>query len=157
MDDGYAKRLGRKLRELRETYSYRQSEVAAAAGITQPTYSSYESGKRAPSSEVLFLIASYYGMLADELIGSCVDLDDDIFFDRLEKTDRFREEAEYLAFSKLKRYSELTREEKELLFCFNRLDKTAQEEVIEYAVFKRGKRNQKEENNEKRDDKRDNR
>jgi hypothetical protein len=50
------------------------------------------------------------------------------------------ERAEYLVFSKLKRYSALTPMEKEMLFCFSKLDIDDQEEIISYAKFKRSRK-----------------
>lgn len=46
--------LPKQFKELRKAHSYTQDFVAASLGIVRQTYSNYETGKRTPSSEMLY-------------------------------------------------------------------------------------------------------
>lgn len=52
--------LGNKLRELRKLHGHTQDYVASVLDVTRQTYSHYETGKRTPCSEVLFVLAGLY-------------------------------------------------------------------------------------------------
>lgn len=56
-----------RLRELRGDRS--QKDVARALGMTQPTYSRYEKGDREPDLSTLRILASYFGVTTDWLLG----------------------------------------------------------------------------------------
>lgn len=60
-----AKKIGRKLKELRKEKS--QTTVAEALGICQSTYAMYELGERIPSDEKKRKIADYYGVTVQSL------------------------------------------------------------------------------------------
>lgn len=47
----------------------KQTEVAAALNMTQQTYSRYECGERTPDAPNLCIIADYYGVSTDYLLG----------------------------------------------------------------------------------------
>ncbi len=136
MSDLDANKIGKKLKELRLSHGYTQSEVAMAAEIRQQTYSSYEGGKRTPSPVPLYKIASYYGIPADDLLKLCLDLDDSVYFEAKSPTEAGLETEEYLAFCAEKKYSGLTAEQKEILFFFGKLDKNGRKDVLDYASFK---------------------
>lgn len=139
-DEGYSKKLGRKLKELRKLYNYTQVEISTAIEVTQPTYSNYENGRRTPSSDVLYRLASYYGLLTDELIGSCVNSTDSAGdTPKKEMSVESKEKAEYMSFIKLKKCAQLTSPERELLFNFSKLDQYAQNDIIDYARFRRSR------------------
>jgi DNA-binding XRE family transcriptional regulator len=46
--------LPQKLKELRKAHGYTQDYVASICDVARQTYSHYETGKRTPSSEILF-------------------------------------------------------------------------------------------------------
>lgn len=54
------KKLGKFMKQIRQTLMYNQVDVANAVGITMQSYSKYENGLREPSVEVLFKIAEFY-------------------------------------------------------------------------------------------------
>ncbi|MGN0528124.1 MAG: helix-turn-helix domain-containing protein, partial [Eubacterium sp.] len=58
-----------RLRDLREDYDLRQSEIAEYLNIQQNTYSQYETGKRDIPVSMLWKLADYYGTTVDYLIG----------------------------------------------------------------------------------------
>lgn len=58
-----------RLRELREDRDLRQSDIAKATGIDQKTISNYETGKTKPDSEALILLADFFDVTIDYLVG----------------------------------------------------------------------------------------
>lgn len=60
-----AKKIGKRLRELRGTRS--QKEVADACGITDMAISLYESGDRIPRDETKITLANYFGTTVESL------------------------------------------------------------------------------------------
>lgn len=58
-------KVAKRLVDLRGDRS--QREVAEAIGVSQATYSYYESGKRMPRDDVKFRIASYYKKTVNQI------------------------------------------------------------------------------------------
>ncbi len=59
----------KRLRELREDKDLSQKEVAGLLGIDQRVYSNYETGKREIPSRYLFVLADYYDVSVDYIMG----------------------------------------------------------------------------------------
>lgn len=57
------------LEELRKEHGWNMREAAAALGLKYTTYVSYEKGDRQPNSEQLLMIAKFYGVTVDHLLG----------------------------------------------------------------------------------------
>ena len=57
------------LKELREKEKITQSELAKELGISQNTYSQYETGARQPSLEMLVKLAEFYFVSTDYILG----------------------------------------------------------------------------------------
>lgn len=58
-----------RLRELREEAGKSQQDIADILGISRPAYTFYETGKRAPTSENLFVLADFFHVTTDYLLG----------------------------------------------------------------------------------------
>lgn len=58
-----------RLKELRLQANHTQTEISSLLSISREAYSMYESGKRQPSLETLDILASYYQISVDYLIG----------------------------------------------------------------------------------------
>lgn len=58
-----------RLRDLREDHDLTQAQVAALLGIDQRVYSTYETGKRDLPLRYLAVLADYYHVSADYLLG----------------------------------------------------------------------------------------
>lgn len=58
-----------KLKELRKAKGLTQQETADLLGLSQVTYSRYESGEREPSNEMLIKMALFFGVTVDQLLG----------------------------------------------------------------------------------------
>ena len=59
----------RRIRELREEKGYTQSDLAKVLYTTQPQYYRYESGLRDLPCELLVIIAKFYNVSADYILG----------------------------------------------------------------------------------------
>lgn len=57
------------IRELREERELKQKQVAQILGITQQSYSNYETGAHEFPSRHLVRLAEYYGVTTDYLLG----------------------------------------------------------------------------------------
>jgi len=58
-----------RLKELRIEKKATQREIAEFLGITYQAYSNYEKGTREPSHETLLLLADYFNVTTDYLLG----------------------------------------------------------------------------------------
>lgn len=59
----------RRLRDMREDHDLTQKEVAALLGIQQTVYSRYERGFQTIPLEHLLILADYYHVSTDYLLG----------------------------------------------------------------------------------------
>jgi len=57
------------LRDLREDYELKQSEVAQLIGTTQQQYSKYEKGESEVPVRALVALATHYGLSTDYMLG----------------------------------------------------------------------------------------
>ena len=57
-----------KVYELRKSAGMQQKELAAAIGVTQPTISEWEHGKKDPSGERLDKLAELFGVSRNEIL-----------------------------------------------------------------------------------------
>ena len=80
--------IARNLRTLRTSRCMNQSEMAGLIGITRSSYVNYELGKRVPDAEVLFNIATRFGIHMDTLF----ETDRYVFLSLLEKSDLYEDE-----------------------------------------------------------------
>ena len=60
-----------RIKELRELKNKNMKEVARELNLPYTTYVNYEKGEREPNSEMLILIANYFGVSIDYLLGRC--------------------------------------------------------------------------------------
>ncbi len=61
--------IAQSLKEFREERTLTQSELARATGIKQQRISYYESGKHAPPITDCIILADYYDIALDVLVG----------------------------------------------------------------------------------------
>ena len=58
-----------RLKKIRLKMDLKQTEVAAAAGLSLRTYQRYEYVQRQPTADVLFALANFYDVSIDYLVG----------------------------------------------------------------------------------------
>ncbi len=63
------KDLPQKLKKLRLTYNLSQKDVAKQLGISPSVVSSYETGERTPSTDILLSLSYLYKCSTDYLLG----------------------------------------------------------------------------------------
>lgn len=61
-------RIAENLRCLRQVFGYTQSDIARAIHICRCTYAQYETGRTAPSVELLLQLACFYRISIDMLL-----------------------------------------------------------------------------------------
>ena len=68
-----------KLKELREQQNLSQQDLAKILKVSPSTVSNWESGKRQPDIQMIVVIANYFNVSVDEVLGRSVE-------DRVRKT-----------------------------------------------------------------------
>ena len=58
-----------RLKEIRESKGITQRQAALALNLSPTVYNRYENGLREPSNALLLVIADYFGVTVDELLG----------------------------------------------------------------------------------------
>ena len=66
----YCESLPHKLKKARNDTGFTQREVAKETGIPQPTIARFETGLRMPSVEQLAILADFYLVSVDWLLGT---------------------------------------------------------------------------------------
>lgn len=66
----YAEAFPSKLKKARENTGFTQREVYKETGIKQSTIASYETGRTQPDIETLGILADFYGVSIDWLVGT---------------------------------------------------------------------------------------
>ncbi len=66
----YTESLHLKLKQSRIKTGFTQMEVAKETKIPQPSIARFETGERAPSVEQIAILADFYGVSVDWLLGT---------------------------------------------------------------------------------------
>jgi len=61
--------VGRRISELRREKGLTQQQLANVLKIDRSNYSKYELGKLEPNNEMLVILAKYFGVTTDYLLG----------------------------------------------------------------------------------------
>lgn len=61
--------IGEKLRELRLSKNLKLENLATVINRSYQAYSQYELGKRQPSVDIIIILAKFYGVSSDYLLG----------------------------------------------------------------------------------------
>lgn len=132
--------LAKKLKELRKAAGYTQDDVAAVLDVARQTYSHYETGKRTPSTEVLYILSGLYNISVEDLLHLCIELDPNLYYDAPVPTLSSYEWDDYLAYMNgsagQRKVIECSEKEKRLLYYFHLLNRPDQEELIEISKIK---------------------
>lgn len=140
-----SKLLSAKLKELRKVNNYTQDYVASALGVVRQTYSHYETGKRKPSPEMLYLLAGLYNVSVNDLLQLTIDIDRNINYDAPKPTESGKELSEFLEYfshiGNQRKYQYNTVLEKELLYYFEKISDEDKKEIIEFVKVKARKHN----------------
>ena len=66
--------LGYRLRELRRSKSWSQSDLGRRLGVSKVSISGYEKGTRVPSMDILLMIIKLFDVSADYMLGRDLNL-----------------------------------------------------------------------------------
>ena len=61
--------IGQRIKEARLSFSITRKELGKHAFVSQFSIANYEVGRRMPDIETLWLIADFFGMTLDDLVG----------------------------------------------------------------------------------------
>lgn len=89
-----SKKLGDRIRDLRESRNIMQKDLAEFFGVEKSTWSQYENNKRIPDIEMLKRICEYFQISADYLLSITDKKYNPYSFEFLELVDRFNSLAE---------------------------------------------------------------
>ena len=70
-----------RLKELRKLNGLYQKDLASLLNLSEAAISQYESGRREPDIQTLCLLADYFKITVDELIGHSPTISDDLISD----------------------------------------------------------------------------
>ncbi len=133
-------RLAIKLKELRKAHNLTQDYVASAIGTVRQTYSHYETGRRTPSSDVLFKLAGLYNISVDDLMQLVLDVDRTVYYEAPAPSESSETLAAFLEYysnpKNQKKYQFNTYMEKELLYYFEKISDDDKREIIEFTKIK---------------------
>lgn len=62
-------KLAQRLRDMREDHDLTQTDIANILNTSQTVYSRYERDERTLPTEMLYMLAQYYNISADYLLG----------------------------------------------------------------------------------------
>lgn len=82
-----------KLKEIRQSKGLTQREAAIGLNLSPTVYNRYENGLREPSNALLLVIADYFGVTVDELLGR----------ERYDKTEPTEQDEAFLIRERLRR------------------------------------------------------
>lgn len=69
MNEEFEKRFSKRLKELRKESGLSQSDVANVLNVTRETYNRYENMKRGLSPEDISILADFYKVSTDYVLG----------------------------------------------------------------------------------------
>lgn len=129
-----------KLKELRKAIGYTQDYVAYSLGIVRQTYSHYETGKRTPSSEIIYKLAKLYDIPADDLLQLILVPDENTYYDAPAPSPATNELSDFLEYvnnpNNYKKFHLLNHLEKQLLYYFEKISEDDRKEIIEFTKIK---------------------
>lgn len=134
--------LEQYLKELRKSYNYSQEFVASHLNITRQTYSHYETGRITPPVNSLYNLAKLYGIPVESLLELAVTYQINMDFaapqlQEMDHTIEFDLFTEYANTPENRRkFKYLNREERLLLYYFQRLDTRDREDIIDFMKVK---------------------
>lgn len=146
------KNLEKYLKDLRKSCNYSQEFVASHLKITRQTYSHYETGRITPPINSLYNLAKLYGVPIENFLELVVTYSIDMDYadrslpfppgyDSLDETSLF---LDYMKNPENeKKFKNLNRQEKRLLYYFLHVDSRDQEDILDYLKLKFYKRSEK--------------
>ncbi len=135
--------LEQYLKKLRKAYNYSQEFVASHLNITRQTYSHYETGRIIPPVNSLYNLAKLYGVSIDTFLDLVVTYNINMDFastppsENIDLADDISSFMEYVnAPENSKKFKNLERRERLLLYYYSLLDTRDQNDVLTFMKVK---------------------
>ncbi len=135
------------LKKLRKACNYSQEFVASHLNITRQTYSHYETGRITPPVNSLYNLAKLYGVPVENFLELVVTYNINMDFAIPPRQDDFNDSDElnsYLQYigapENSKKFRNLDRKERLLLYYFHSLDTRDQNDIIAFMKIKKQNR-----------------
>ena len=136
-----------KLKQLRKARGLNQSALASSLNIEQSTYSGYETGKHHPNPDMLYKIASFYGISIDMLMrlatsengnsDSSSPLLESMTYQMPNETQLLDDYLEFINSPENQaKYKELSSKEKELIYYFNQLSYIDKKDLLAFLKIR---------------------
>lgn len=142
-DTNSTKNLEKYLKELRKSCNYSQEFVASHLNITRQTYSHYETGRITPPINSLYNLAKLYGVPIENFLELVVTyrIDTDYAYKPVQLPQTTVDETSlFLGYMQKseneKKFKNLNRQEKRLLYYFLHIDTRDQEDILDYLKLK---------------------
>lgn len=142
-DTNSTKNLEKYLKELRKSCNYSQEFVASHLNITRQTYSHYETGRITPPINSLYNLAKLYGVPIENFLELVVTyhIDTDYAYKPVQLPQATVDETSlFLGYMQKseneKKFKNLNRQEKRLLYYFLHIDTRDQEDILDYLKLK---------------------
>ena len=84
-----------KLKEIRESKGITQRQAALALNLSPTVYNRYENGLREPSNALLLVIADYFGVTVDELLGRQIQRPNELEDEAIAIRERLRRDPSF--------------------------------------------------------------
>lgn len=137
------KTLEQYLKELRKSCNYSQEFVASHLNITRQTYSHYETGRITPPVNSLYNLAKLYGIHVENFLELVVTYNINMDFaphQHTGGTDVNDDLTQFIDFVNApennKKFKNLSRKERQLLFYFLLLDSRDQDDLLTFMKVK---------------------
>ncbi len=135
--------LGQYLRKLRKSFNYTQEFAASKLDISRQAYSHYENGRAIPPNDTLYKLASLYDVSAEMLIELSLQPSNKLLQD---EPAAYKTELDcFLAYmdsgNNNERYRNLSNREKHVIYYFNNIPTSDQDEILEIMQMKLRKKN----------------
>ena len=116
------------LRTVRIQNGLTQQQIADVLGISRSAYCGYETGRRSPSIDIIEKLSEFYNIPFERIIGRFIP--DYVFEDQHYESQYYDDQpdTQYL--------SELSRQERELIVNFRRLNKKEKDDTANYLKEK---------------------
>lgn len=137
------KTLGQYLKRLRKTFNYTQEFAASKLDISRQAYSHYENGRAIPPNDTIYKLASLYNVSAEMLIELSLQTNGSLLQDEpaayKADLDSFLEYMD--TDNNNERYKNLSNREKHVIYYFNNIPTTDQDEILEIMQMKLRRKN----------------
>ncbi len=137
------KTLGQYLKKLRKSFNYTQEFAASKLDISRQAYCHYENDRAIPPNDTIYKLASLYNVSAEMLIELSLQTNGNLL---QEEPASYKAELDsFLEYmdtgNNNERYKNLSNREKHIIYYFNNIPVSDQDEILEIMKLKLRRKN----------------